>query len=546
MSNEQLFYDRFQTFVDTLVEEFPVFATQLGDHRFDHLLGHFDEATLQRQLAELKSELAEFQNMDSSDWSLDASIDHTVAVQALKQFIRESEQVRPEYRNPSSYLDVALSGVFLLIVKDFAPLPERLGATLGRVREIPRVLQEGQANIIAAETPRLWAEMALESARMGVGLFSGLIPSLAPHAPDVADALNEAAQAAAEAVQQYAAWLEEHVIPNAQGEFPVGREFFETLLRENHMVDWDADWLLAKGHELYDSTLAEMEALAQEIDPHKTASELVEEIKDHHPTAETLLDVYQDSMESARQFVVDHDLVTIPDDEELKIVETPPFIRNQIPYAAYMPPGLLEKVQQGIFMVTPVDPNDPPHKQEEKLRGHGYDDLPITALHEAYPGHHLQLTVANLNKSLPRLFGGFLSSLFVEGWAFYCEEMMEQRGFISKPIQRLGRLQAQLWRAARIIVDVSLHTGKMSYEQALEFMVQKANLEPSDARAEVNRYTQTPTQPMSYLMGKYEIMQIVDEYQAHYPDHSLKQMHDTILSCGSLPPRLMRRRLFAG
>jgi uncharacterized protein (DUF885 family) len=249
-------------------------------------------------------------------------------------------------------------------------------------------------------------------------------------------------------------------------------------------------------------------------------------------------------MARARQFVLDHDLVTIPEGEELKIVDTPMFLRNQIPYAAYMPPGLLEEVQQGVFVVTPVDPNDPPEKQEEKLRGHGNDDLPITALHEAYPGHHLQLVVANLNKSLPRLFGGFLSSLFIEGWAFYCEEMMEQQGFIDKPIQRLGRLQAQLWRAARIILDASLHTGKMSHEEAVEFMVEKANLEPSDAEVEVNRYTQTPTQPMSYLMGKYEIMQVVDEYRVRFPDHSLKQMHDALLSGGSLPPRLLRRHLF--
>ncbi len=543
MSNEQLFYDRFKTFVGKLVKEAPVFATQLGDHRFDDRLGHFDEATLQRQLAELKSDLAEFQGMDTSGLSLDADIDYTIAVQSLRYFIRDAEEVRSEYRDPGYYLNVALGGVFLLIIKDFAPLPERLQSVLGRLREVPRVFSEGKANIVLAETPQLWAQIALESAQMGMGLFAGLIPSLAPQAPDIADALNEAAQAATAAVQDYAAWIENHVIPNARGEFPAGRQLFETLLRENHMVDWDADWLLAKGHELYESTLSEMETLARKIDPTKSAKELVEEIKAHHPSAEALLDIYRDAMKRARDFVVAHDLVTIPANEELKIVETPLFLRNQIPYAAYMSPGLLEEVQQGIFVVTPVNPDDPPEKQEEKLRGHGYDDLPVTALHEAYPGHHLQLTVANLNKSLPRLFGGFLSSLFIEGWAFYCEEMMEQQGFIDKPIQRLGRLQAQLWRAARIIVDVSLHVGKMSYDEAVQFMTEKANLEPADAKAEVNRYTQSPTQPMSYLMGKYEIMQLVREYQTHHPDHSLKQMHDAMLRCGSLPPRLMRRRL---
>jgi uncharacterized protein (DUF885 family) len=406
------------------------------------------------------------------------------------------------------------------------------------------VLEEGKANIVPAETPKLWAEMALESAQMGSGLFSGLIPSLAVQAPDIADELDEATKAAASAVQDYAAWIESHVIPNANGEFPAGREYFETLLRENHMMDWDADWLLSRGRVLYDSTLAEMEAVAHEIDPTKSVKELIEETKTHHPSAGGLLDAYRDIMKQTRQFVIDHDLVTIPVGEELKVVETPQFERNMIPYAAYMPPGLLEKVQQGLFFVTPVDPNETPENQEERLRGHAYEKLPVVSLHEAYPGHHLQLVVANLNKSLPRLFGAFLSSLFVEGWAFYCEEMMEQQGFINKPIQRLERLQAQLWRAARIIVDVSLHTGKMSYEEALQFMVEKANLEPADAKAEVNRYTLTPTQPMSYLMGKIEIMQIVDDYRARFPDHSLKQMHDAILKCGSLPPRLMRRRLF--
>jgi uncharacterized protein (DUF885 family) len=425
-------------------------------------------------------------------------------------------------------------------------MPERLHAVLGRTQEIPRVLEEGKANVVPAETPRVWAQMALESAQMGAGLFAGLIPSLSAQVPDIADALKEASQAAGAAVQAYAAWIENDVLPNAEGQFPVGRQYFETLLRESHMVDWDADWLLAKGQELYDSTLAEMETLAQQIAPGKSAKALVEEAKNDHPTAEGLLDAYRESMRQARQFVIDHDLVTIPPGEELIIVETPLFLRNQIPYAAYMPPGLLEERQQGVFVVTPVNPADPPELQEEKLRGHPYADLAVTALHEAYPGHHLQLVVANLNKSLPRLFGGFISSLFVEGWAFYCEELMEDQGFIAEPIQRLGRLQAQLWRAARIIVDVSLHTAKMTAEEAIQFMIEKANLEPGDARAEVIRYTQTPTQPMSYLMGKYEIMQIVEEYKSRFPNHGLKQMHDAMLLSGSLPPRLMRRRLFQG
>jgi uncharacterized protein (DUF885 family) len=209
-----------------------------------------------------------------------------------------------------------------------------------------------------------------------------------------------------------------------------------------------------------------------------------------------------------------------------------------------MMPGPLEKIQQGIFVVTPVDPQSPAKDQEEKLRGHYYAKLPVTALHEAYPGHHLQLVYANTVGSLPRKLGAFVSTLFIEGWAFYCEELMEQLGYIDQPLQRLGRLSDQLWRAARIILDVSLHTKNMSVEEGISFMVDKCGLERSNALAEVRRYTATPTQPMSYLMGKLEIVKLIDEYKVRHPEASLKQVHDAVLSCGSLPPRLMRERLF--
>jgi uncharacterized protein (DUF885 family) len=191
-----------------------------------------------------------------------------------------------------------------------------------------------------------------------------------------------------------------------------------------------------------------------------------------------------------------------------------------------------------------VEEGADPEATERKLRGHPWADIPVTALHEAYPGHHLQLVVANRTPSLPRLFGGFLSSLFIEGWAFYCEELMEELGFIDQPIQKLARLQAQLWRASRIILDPSLHTGKMTVEEAIGFLVERAGLEPDDARAEVIRYTTTPTQPQSYLMGKLQILDIVAEYRIRYPHATMRQMHDAILQSGSLPPRLMRLRLF--
>lgn len=431
-----------------------------------------------------------------------------------------------------------------LLIKDFAPLPERLRSGRGRTREVPRLLREGQGNIVPERVPPIWAQVALQQAQQGAGLFLGLLPAAASQAaPELLPDLNAAGQAAAQAVREYAAFLKDKVLPRAQGDFAVGKELFDEILREEHMVDYDSARLLEIGWEQFHSTRAQMEQVAREIDPRKTVQELLKEAKADHPTAEGLLAAYQEAMDAARRFVLEHDIATIPEGESLRVVETPPFQRMLLPYAAYAPPGILEQKQEGLFWVTPVDPNAPPEEQEQKMRGHHWAKLPITALHEAYPGHHLQLVWGNLQERIPRRMASFLSPLFVEGWAFYCEELMERLGFIAGPIQRLGRLSDQLWRAARIILDVSLHTRGMSVQEGVDFLVRECHLEPTNAMAEVARYTMSPTQPQSYLMGKLAIVALVEEYRRAHPDVPLGRIHDAILSCGSLPPRLMRMQL---
>jgi len=538
------FYRRAGGGIDRLMEEAPVVATQLGDHRFDDRLADYSKATLERQRREVKKALAEFERFDTENFDLDARIDQRLMVQIARSILRGFEKLRPYFRNPGTYIEECLAGIFLLLVREFAPLEERLRSALGRLRAVPEVLVRGKENLDPAEVPPVWCEVALESAEQGLGLFTMLIPALAQQIPGLQEELNEASAEAAEALQDYVGFLKERVLPRAKGDFAVGEELFEELLREDHLLDYTAEELLQTGWRLFEETKAEMEGLAQKIDPTKGPKELIEEAKTDHPSADELLDVYRREMAAVRQFVIDHEIATIPEGESLKIEPTPPFLRGLIPYAAYLMPGPLEKQQEGIFLVTPVDPESPKAEQEEKLKGHNYAKLPVTALHEAYPGHHLQLTYANMIGSLPRKLGAFISTLFIEGWAFYCEELMEQLGYIDKPLQRLGRLADQLWRAARIVLDVSLHTGEMGVEEAVNFLVNKAGLERSNALAEVRRYTLTPTQPMSYLMGKLEILKLIDEYRGRHPNISLRELHDAILSCGSLPPCLMRERLF--
>jgi uncharacterized protein (DUF885 family) len=546
MTNQAAFYAKADRLLYRLLELNPTTATQMGDHRFDGILGDFTPDGIDGQNRELKAALAEFQAIDAAPFDLDAQIDHTLMVHILKSFVRQYERIARHRRDPGSYLDEVMGGVFILIMKDFAPIEARLRSALDRMREAPRVLREARANISPAEVPPIWADIALEQVRQAPALFTGLLPAIAAQAaPKLADDFKKAGEGAAEAAEAYGEYLEQQVAPKARGEFAVGRELFDEMLREDHMVDYDADGLIATGRRLFAETEQQIAQVAREIDPAKSVAEILESAKADHPTAGGLIKAYQDAMAATRQFVIDHDIATIPAGETLRIIETPVYARPLLPYAAYMPAGILEEKQDGLFFVTPVDPGAPPDLAEQKLKGHNFAKLPVTALHEGYPGHHLQLVWSNRQRAIPRRMGSFLSTLFIEGWAFYCEELMEELGYIAKPVQRLGRLADQLWRAARITIDASLHTKGMPVEEAVDLLVTKCRLEPANAMAEVRRYTGSPTQPQSYLMGKLAILEIVAAYRKARPGMTLKQMHDSILGCGSLPPKLMRQRLVA-
>jgi uncharacterized protein (DUF885 family) len=540
---ERCFYSDADLFFDEWMHDSPTLATFLGDHRFDDRFGDFSREAKDSQRRRMGKWLIAFNAYDTTGWSTDAHIDRIIMIQLCKNFIRDHDVVRRFERDPSGAQEV-FWGIDSLITRDFAPLPERLASVLGRLKQVERVLRESAALIDVAEVPGAWAEVALESSRHGMSLFTQQIPELAQAAPEIETALLTASETAAIALKAHCAWLEQDVMPWAQGNFAVGKELFNEILAEDHLVDYNADELLTTGWKLFNETAAEMAVLAASLDPHKTVAQLLEENKSVHPAADALLEGYRTAMASARHFVLENRLATIPEGERICVQATPVYERATTPFAAYNMPGFFEKVQEGIFYVTPANESADPPAIERKLRGHPWSKITTTAVHEAYPGHHLQLAIANTLSSTPRKLASFLSFLFIEGWAFYCEELMEKLGFTNQPIQKLSRLHAQLWRASRIIIDVSLHNGTMTVDAAIRFLIERAALEPNDAKAEVLRYTRTPTQPQSYLMGKIEICAIIEEFQRRFPGAGMQRMHDAILQCGSLPPRLMRMRLF--
>jgi uncharacterized protein (DUF885 family) len=461
---------------------------------------------------------------------------------ARARLIRDDTYLRligEPQRNPIGVPASVTQVIFVMLARDYAPLAERLGAVRARLEKVPAYCE--QAKLTLEKPVARYTALAEKMAAQGGPFLSRVVPAFAEKAAGAdAEALRKAGERAAAALADYVAYAKG--LP-AREDFAAGREAFDRLLREYHMMDFDADSLLAFGEESVTQVQAEMRELAEEIKPGAAPAEIVEDFKKDHPAADEVLDFYREWMDRSRAFVVEKNLCGIAEGEELEVIPTPEFERAVIPYAAYMPPAAYEKQQKGFFYVTPVDPDAPPEEQKQKLTGHNRVKVPVVALHEGYPGHHLQLCWAN--RVTDRIRRETHSNPLIEGWALYCEEMMREQGFYTDNRMVLGQKKDTLWRAARVVLDASLHAGRMTYEEAVAFLVDVVSIERVNAEAEVNRYIYTPTQPMSYLAGKREIMALRDEYFEKRPASSLREFHDRLLAVGSLPVRLVRDAVLA-
>ncbi len=351
--------------------------------------------------------------------------------------------------------------------------------------------------------------------------------------------LHKSTDRAEKAFARFAKFLQQDLLPRSKGKFAVGKQMFNAALKHHHHVDVDADGLLKLGRRHLREIKQELAAVARKISRRKTWQQVVDELKQDHPSNAKLVDFYAKEMKRARDFVRKNKLVTFPRGERLRVVPTPGFATPTIPYAAYVSPAPFEDRKEGIFWVTQVTEGTPRKRAREQLEGHAKAGIPVTALHEGYPGHHLQLSIAAHHPD--KLRHMMHTSVFVEGWALYCEEMMWEQGFYGDLRSRLLQLKDVLWRACRVVVDVSLHTGKMTFDQAVKFLVKEAKLEEVNAITEVRRYCQTPTQPMSYLLGKKLILELLEDYkQRAGAKFKLRKFHNELLAHGTIPVKYVR------
>jgi Bacterial protein of unknown function (DUF885) len=519
-------------YLDLVFETFPTAATAYGRHEHDARLEDLTAEGLDdfaRRLAELRRRVVAVAPAGEEE-----AADRDALAAAISDALLAEEAERPWRRNPFEAATAVPGAILLLVARDFAPLERRLADATARLEAAPAFLERAKA-LLDEPCPALWRQMAIGAAGGGAEFLAGTLGPLAA-GTRLAGRVEAAAAAAAQALRAFAAWLgDEHAgrFPD-DAPFAIGEAAQARKLREVHCFTTTP----AEFTRIGEAQIAEItDALKEQAGKLGGSdwSAKLDELKADHPDLDGLLPAYQRELERLESFVFREDLATNPD-AEARVEATPEFLRPVMGFAAYFPAGPFDAWQQGYFWVTP-----PP--DEAGLRDHSNAMIPAVAAHEGYPGHHLQMTSVNRIPSLTRR--AIRSTVMIEGWGLYTEQLMADVGYYDDAAQ-LAQLAMRLLRALRIVLDMELQSGDLGYEAAVERAVTDARLEESTARSEVARYTMTPTQPFSYLVGCLELERLRAASQARLGDaFRLHRFHDRVLSYGHMPPTLVARAITA-
>ena len=407
---------------------------------------------------------------------------------------------------------------------------------------MPAGLAEARKNLV--NPPKIFTQIAIEQIDGNISFFKNDVPAAFTDVTDTAlvakfKATNDTVM---KALADYKQFLQKELLPKSNGDYALGADTYAKALSANEMVDVPLDHLLQIAEADRAKNEAAFQATAKQIDSTKTADVVLASLQNDHPKPQDLLKVTQGMLDSLRQFIVDHHILTIPPSEPAHVKETPPFMRSTTT-ASMDTPGPFETAKlQGYYNMTLPDPRSPAKEQEDYMKGWYYAAISNVSVHEVYPGHYIQFLYA---KSFPtdvrKVIGAATNS---EGWAHYDEQMMLEEGFhANEPKYHLAQLQDALLRDVRFIVGIKMHTQGMSVEQATKLFETQGHQPHPIAVSEAKRGTGDPLYGY-YTMGKLMILKLRDDYKAKQgASYSLQSFHDNFLALGPLPLPLIRRAM---
>jgi uncharacterized protein (DUF885 family) len=529
----------------------PTSGTTAGYHQYDSKLEDFSQARIDTEVADLNQFADRVSSIPAATLDQTTRGDRQMVLGQIHSRLLTLQTIRPWAKDADNYSGACANAAFTLMERKFAPADDRLRSLIAREKQMPGLLAEARTNL--QNPPRIFTEIAIEQLPGIVGFFQRDVPAAFKDAndPTLKSEFAQTNAAVISALNDYLAWLKTDLLARSNGDFRIGAETFSKKLQYDEMVDLPLPRLLEIGYADMHQNQQHFAEVAKELEPNKTPREVLEELGSQHPAPNQLIPAFTATFTSLLDFIRTHHIVTIPSDVRPVVEETPPFMRATTQASMDSPGPFETHATTSFFNVTLPDPSMTPAQVEGYMHSFNIGTVISTSVHEAYPGHYVQYLYSL--KAPSRVRKILSATTNVEGWAHYTEQMMLDNGY-GQPgtgakdereakFFRLGQLQDALLRNARFIVGIQMHTGNMSYDQAVEFF-QKEGYQPKEtAKVEAKRGAGDPTY-LYYTLGKLEIMKLrSDLMKKEGAAFSLRTFHDEFLSQGFPPIKIVREVL---
>jgi uncharacterized protein (DUF885 family) len=529
----------------------PSTGTLDGFHQYDPQLEDYSRASVDRETADLQRFEGKFAAIPADRLDLTSQGDLELLLGNIHGRLLRLNTIRLWEKDPDQYSSGISNSAFVLMERNFASPDDRLRSLVAREKLMPAALEDARQNL--KNPPQIYTEVALEQLPDIISFFQKDVPEAFKKAQNepLKSEFAQSNGAVIAALKSYQGWLRKDVLPHSHGDFRFGAETFSKLLQDDEMVDTPLPRLLQIGYADLHHNQAEFNRIAGEVDAKRPARAVLAELGRDHPTPDHLLQSFSNTFQSLIQFIQQKQIVDIPSQVRPTLENTPPFMRATTT-ASMDTPGPFEKVStQAYFNVTVPGPHEPRQQTEQLMAEFNRGTIISTAIHEAYPGHYVQfLWVPQAPSKVRKLLGASSND---EGWAHYCEQMMLEEGY-GQPgtgardardakMIRLGQLQDALLRDARFVVGIRMHTGQMTFDQAVRFFVDEGYQTRAGGLVEAKRGTTDATY-LYYTLGKLQILKLrADLEKKEGAQFSLRQFHDDFLKQGFPPIKIVRRAL---
>ena len=554
---------RFDELAARFVDEFPslspVGATSLGDHRYDHELDDVSEAARDHERSFYRRYQDDLAKLDRKELSPDHRVDFQLLSQHLRGQLWRLDRLQEWAWNPIEYTQLTGGAIYSLMAREFAPIEERLTSVTARLEQYPRLFAQIRTTLDPKRVPRIHAETALKQNRGVLNIIEDTVrPNLDALSGDERQRLVVAIKVTEQLVEEHQQWIEKELIPAARGDAKLGPKLFDeklafalgTSLSRQEIRDRAEFELrrvraemyaIARRFQLDSIPQAELPETPTDELQQKTIEFALEKAYADVSPRDGVVTAARKSLEITTAFVRRHDLATIPDDP-LEIIVMPEFQRG-VSIAYCDSPGPLEVGLKTFYAVAPLPTDWTEAQCASFLREYNIRSIHNLTVHEAMPGHFLQIAHANRNPN--RLRALLSSGTFVEGWACYTEQMMSEVGFLDRdPLMRLVTLKWYLRTVANAMLDQSVHVEGIRREDALRLMMHDTFQEEREAAGKWTRAQLTSAQLSTYFVGVQEHKDLRTAAQADWGSNfTLKRYHDGVVSFGSPPVRFVKALL---